>query len=92
MKLTLLLLSVSIAFLPGVARADYPRSICGKIGGYQGCAADYGNGGNDLLVINGPEGVERIRVQCNEKDYTWQSYGPNTEPLVDGVARSWCGD
>ena len=86
-----LLAALAIMITPLAARADYPRSICGSIGGHTGCAADYGMGGNDLLVIDGPAGVERIRVQCKPQDYTWQSYGANTEEFVDGIARAWCG-
>ena len=86
-----LLAILAITFTPLAARADYPRSICGSIGGFTGCAADYGKGGNDLLVIKGPKGAERIRVQCKDGSYTWQSFGPNTEAFADGVARSWCG-
>ena len=88
--LKLLALS-AITLTPLAARADYPRSVCGSIGGYEGCAADYGQGGNDLIIIKGPDGGERIRVQCSGKDYTWQSMGYNTEAVIDSVARAWCG-
>ena len=86
-----LLAALAITLTPLAARADYPRSICGSIGGFVGCAADYGKGGNDLLIMEGPAGVERIRVQCKGRDYTWQAYGPNTEAFADGIANAWCG-
>ena len=86
-----LLAILVITLTPTAARAEYPRSICATIGGFPGCAADYGPGGNDLIIVKGPQGAERIRVQCKDKDYTWQSYGANTEAFADGVARSWCG-
>lgn len=91
MKLTAFLVFLSVLFTPRAALADYPRSICGSIGGFDGCAADYGRGGNDLVIVTGPQGAERIRVQCTDKDYNWQAFGPNTEAFADGVARSWCG-
>lgn len=86
-----LLAALAIIITPLAARADYPRSICGSIAGFTSCAADYGPSGNDLIIVEGPEGAERIRVQCINGDYTWQSYGSNTESFVDGVARAWCG-
>ena len=86
-----LLAVLAITITPLAARADYPRSVCGSIGGFTGCAADYGKGGDDLLVMEGPAGVERIRVQCKGTDYTWQSFGPNNQSWADGVARAWCG-
>ena len=86
-----LLAILAITLTPLAARADYPRSICGSIGGFEGCAADYGKGGNDLIIVRGPKGAERIRVQCDGTDYTWQSFGNMSEDQVDGVARSWCG-
>lgn len=90
MKFALLLLLGLTAFAQP-ARADYPRSVCGSIGGWEGCAADYGQGGNDLIIVKGPRGYERIRVQCKGTDYDWSSFGPNTEEYVDGIAREWCG-
>ena len=81
----------AIIAAPIAAHADDPRSICGSFGGFPGCAADYGKGGNDLLIIKGPAGAERIRVQCKGKNYTWQAFGPNTEAFADGIAHAWCG-
>ena len=92
MKFTAFLVFLSVLFTPRAALADYPKSICGQLGGYPGCAADYGKGGNDLIIVTGPQGAERIRVQCTGNEYNWQSLGPNTEAFVDGVARSWCGN
>ena len=42
----------------------FPNSHCGHINGLEMCAADYGPNGNDLLLVRGPQGVERVRVQC----------------------------
>ena len=85
-----LLLVVMTLMLPIGVNA-FPNSQCGRINGYSMCGADYGPGGNDLLLVKGPEGVERIRVQCKPSSYTWQSFGPNKDEVIDKVARTWCG-
>lgn len=85
------LLVVMTLFLPMGVNA-FPNSACGTISGYQMCSADYGPGGNDLLLVRGPQGVERMRVQCKPSSYTWQAFGPNQDDaILDKVARTWCG-
>ena len=69
----------------------FPNSHCGHINGLEMCAADYGPNGNDLLLVRGPQGVERVRVQCKPSIYTWQSFGPNKKEVIEPVARTWCG-
>ena len=77
--------------LPQVASA-YPRSICGRIAGYESCAADYGPGGYDLLLVKGPEGTDLIRVVCSidSKEYRWDSNTANGTPFLMKVSDSWC--
>lgn len=42
----------------------------------------------DTLAIDGPYGVEQIKVVCSPFD--WKSTGPNTSQWVDRIARRWC--
>lgn len=42
----------------------------------------------DRINIEGPYGLEEIRVRCAPFD--WESTGPNTANFVDSIARSWC--
>lgn len=42
----------------------------------------------DHIGVYGPHGLERITVVC--APYDWDSYGPNTNEFIDGIARSWC--
>ena len=85
------LLLVAMTILLPVGVYAYPNSKCGHINGLSMCASDYGPNGNDLLLVRGPQGVERVRVQCKPSSYTWQSFGPNKDMVIDAVARTWCG-
>ena len=85
------LLLALVLMLPTGALA-FPHSICGRIGGYRSCVADYGPDGNDLILVKSPMGTERMRVVCNTKtnQYTWESFGPNTEDFINNIANEWC--
>lgn len=45
-------------------------------------------GGWDRIHVEGPKGLEEIRVRCAPFD--WESYGPHNSGFVDRIARSWC--
>ena len=55
------------------------------------CAFNYGAGGNDLILVQGPDGSEKIRVVCNQSPHDWTSNGPNTQEFVQNVVTRWCG-
>lgn len=55
------------------------------------CTFNYGAGGRDLILVEGPFGAERIRVVCSTEN-DWKSVGPNTIEFVDGVVSMWCGN
>ena len=60
-------LLVVMTFMLPLGVNAFPNSHCGHINGLEMCAADYGPNGNDLLLVRGPQGVERVRVQCSHQ-------------------------
>ena len=66
----------------------------GNIGGYPIQYIDESNSRRspDMIVINGPEGQERISVTCRSSydQMSWDSYGPNSKGWVDYIATAWC--
>ncbi len=86
-----LLLTVLALTLAAPSASAAPM-MCGRFGANAdlGCAVDNGTGGEDLIVVKGPNGVERISVVCYTDGSPWKSYGSNTESYVNSIAISWC--
>lgn len=86
-----LLLSV-LALLLVAPSASAAPFACGRFGANAdlGCYVNNGEGGEDLIVVKGPNGVERITVVCSPDGSPWKSYGSNTESYVNSIAVSWC--
>lgn len=86
-----LLLAVLALALAAPQVSSAPVS-CGRYGDDfdLGCSVDNGQGGEDILVVRGPAGVERISVVCGSTTSPWKSHGPNTPEYVNSIVLSWC--
>lgn len=59
------------------------------------CYENHGAGGRDLLLVQGPIGVEYIRTICDSTRYNqldWNSFGPNTQEYVQMTVNNWCNN
>ena len=61
------------------------RIVCGKILGHDACITD--SEVVDRVLIMGPDGGERITVECGGE---WSSYGPNNQEFVQSVVNFYC--
>ena len=82
--------------LATVAAAPAQATIrtTGHIGGWDIVLIDEGDTiwDEDVILINGPYGRERITVTCTNRVPTmrWEGYGPNTAQWVNDIAYRWC--
>ena len=61
------------------------RVVCGSMLGYNACITD--NEVVDTVLVIGPEGGERITVECG---VDWSANGPNTQEFVESIVNSFC--
>ena len=61
------------------------RVVCGSMLGYNACITD--NEVVDTVLVMGPEGGERITVECG---VDWSANGPNTQEFVESIVNSFC--
>ena len=84
------LLAVVLLLAPALPAQAAPVT-CAPFGNYNACMVNNGPGGNDLILVEGPLGVERIRVICkDEGEHEWKSYGANQLDFVHSVVTHWC--
>ena len=91
------LLTASIAitsvFAPVAAEAYTVRNDCGVVFGYEACV-NYQDAANpDVVMWQGPKGLERIEISCfRDNSYDWKSRGPHTVEMIDMVAMDFCSN
>ena len=79
------LLLAGVLLLSTLPAQAQTRVVCGDILRYNACITD--NEVVDRVLIMGPEGGERITVECGGE---WFSHGPNTQEFVQSVVNFYC--
>jgi hypothetical protein len=75
------------------ANAYTVRNECGMVFGYEACV-NYQDAANpDVVMWQGPKGLERIEVSCfQDGTYEWESRGPHTQTMVNMAMNDFCSD
>ena len=84
MRPLLLAGALLLVTLPSQARIT-TRVVCGPMVGHYACVTD--NEVIDRILIIGPDGGERITVECGAE---WAANGPNSQEFVQSVVNSYC--
>ena len=79
------LLLAGVLLLSTLPAQAQTRVVCGNILGYNTCVTD--NEDVDRVLVMGPEGGERITVDCGVE---WTAQGPNTEEFVESIVNTYC--
>lgn len=85
------LLAIALAMCATASTAQAAPVQCSEEAFGTFCAFNYGIGGNDLILVYGPAGAEKIRVVCNKAPHDWKSVGPNSQQFAQAVVNYWCG-
>jgi hypothetical protein len=72
-----------LSTLPAQAQT---RVVCGAMLGHNACLTD-NTEGTDTILVMGPEGGERITVDCRG---SWDAHGPNTQEFVQSIVSNYC--
>ena len=70
------------------AHAENVRVRCGEFTGMDYCVTDTMN--EDTILILGPEGGERINVDCATGG--WKANGPNSQEFVENIINHYCSN
>ena len=79
------LLLAGVLLLSTLPAQAQTRVVCGNILGYNTCVTD--NEDVDRVLVMGPEGGERITVECGGE---WSAHGPNTQEFVESIVNAYC--
>ena len=82
------LLLAGVLLLSTLPAQAQTRVACGVVNGMDYCLTDTEN--KDIVLIIGPEGGERITIDCVEN--TWNSHGPNTQEFVQTSVDLYCSN
>ena len=64
---------------------------CGTLIGYDVCVNYQDPANPDVLMIDGPNGSEQIRVSCfADGSWEWKSYGSNTKQFNNMMVDAYC--
>ena len=79
------------AFIPTAAEAYSVGTECGTLLGYDVCVNYQDPANPDVLMIEGPNGSEQIRVSCYaDGTWEWKSYGSNTKQFNNMIVNAYC--
>ena len=79
------LLLAGVLILSTLPAQAQTRVVCGEILGYDACITDTAQ--VDRVLVLGPEGGERITIECNN---TWSALGPNSQEFVESNVNFYC--
>ena len=79
------LLLAGVLLLSTLPAQAQTRVVCGPMLGHNACLTD--TSGTDTVLVLGPEGGERITIDC---DGQWNSHGPNTQEFVQSIVSYYC--
>lgn len=83
----------SIGFAPLTAEAYSVGGDCGNIMGYEACINRQDVNSPDVIMWQGPNGLERIEASCyGNGKYDWKSSGNNSQMQVDMAVMEYCVD
>jgi len=82
------LLLAGVLLLSTLPAQAQTRVVCGIINGMDYCLTDTLD--EDIVLIMGPDGGERITINCAEND--WNSHGPNTQEFVQSTVNRYCSN
>ena len=80
------LLLAGVLLLSTLPAQAQTRVVCGQINGMDYCITDTAD--EDIVLILGPAGGERITVTCETGK--WTANGPNTQEFVESTVNTYC--
>lgn len=90
----LFLFAIPLLITTPVLAQDVTVGCAKNTKGFDICYENHGQGGNDVILVDGPDGVDYVRVICDPQRYNqinnWGAEGPNTYEFIQMTVNEWC--
>ncbi len=86
-------IAITSVFAPLAAEAYTVGNDCGMVFGYEACVNYQDSNNPDVVMWQGPKGLERIEVSCfADGTLDWKSRGPHTATMVNMAMTEFCSN